>query len=79
MVAIEGSDEQLVMHLQVADVNKPLPSLALATGQGFECRLGNAGCLLLDTQNGNRVPIICKGNMYLMQLWVRDPSHIILN
>ena len=39
---------------------------------GFDCYLGQAGGYLLDSLTGERVPIIRKGNLYVMKLWVKD-------
>ena len=66
------SPKKLIM--QVADVHKPLLSLSRCADMGFESRMGKrAGCLI-DTTTGECIPLIRKGNLYVMRTWIRaDP------
>ena len=65
-----GSPKQLTM--QVADVHKALLSLSRCADMGFESRLGRqAGCLI-DTSTGEIIPLVRKGNLYVLRTWVRS-------
>ena len=70
-VFAEGYDNSLLMNFQVADVHRPLLSLSKATGQGFRSCLDYYGGYLEDTTTGECIPIQRRGNLYVMQIWVR--------
>ena len=57
---------------QVADVHKALLSITRVADAGYECHLGKKGGFLLDIFTGERVPIMRKGNLYVMKAWVRE-------
>ena len=57
---------------QVAEVHKALLSITRAADVGYECHLNAKGGYLLDTWNGERVPIARKGSLYVMRAWVKD-------
>ena len=59
------------MHFQVADVHKPLLSLSKAADMGFTSHLEKDGGYIEDTQSGERIQIQRRGNLYMLQLWVR--------
>ena len=53
----EGSGSNKVIHFQVADVNKALLSITKTADMGYGCLLGNQGGYLIDTLNGEKIPI----------------------
>ena len=57
---------------QVADVRKALLSITRVADAGYECHMGKKGGFLLDIFMGERVPIMRKGNLYVMKAWVRE-------
>ena len=57
---------------QVADVHKALLSITRVADAGYECHLNKAGGYLLDVLTGEKVPIIRKGNLYVMKAWVKE-------
>lgn len=72
-LATDDMEQPLIMHVQVSEVTKPLLSVTKAADMCYEAVLGKYGGYLLDTENGNKVPIRrSKGNLYVMDLWVRD-------
>ena len=74
LVSTEGSNGTNIMHFQVADIRKPLLSISKVADMGFECVLGKNGGYLMDTHNGERIPIQRKGNLYDFKLWVKDAT-----
>ena len=73
-VSTEGCTTDKLMHFNVADIRKPLLSITKVADMGFECILGKHGGYLMDTHNGEWIPIDRKGNLYTMKLWIRDAS-----
>ena len=61
---------------QVVDAKSPLLSILEAADMGFECLLGGQGGFLLDTFTGDTVPIIRKGNLYLVELCCNDQTAV---
>ena len=70
-VYAEGYDSPLLMHFQVADVHRPLLSLSKAADMGFRSYLDQNGGWLEDVETGECLPIERKGDLYVMNLWVR--------
>ena len=70
-VQTSGSKSSLLMHFQVADVHRPLLSLSKAADMGFRTYLDNEGGWLEDTESGECISIERKGDLYVMQIWVR--------
>ena len=68
---MEGTETPLLMSFQVADIHKPLLSLSKAADMGFHSHLYKQGGWLEDAMTGQRVPIHRRGNLYVMQMWVR--------
>ena len=64
----------MMMHFQVADIHRPLLSLSRAADQGFRSVLDQHGGYLEDTQSGEQIPIQRRGNLYIMQIWIRAGS-----
>ena len=67
----EGAASPMMMHFQVADIHRPLLSLSRAADQGFRSHLDQHGGWLEDTKSGEVIPIQRRGNLYIMQMWVR--------
>ena len=61
----------MMMHFQVVDIHRPLLSLSWAADQGFRSHLGENGGYLEDTKTGECIPILRKGNLYIMKMWIR--------
>ena len=60
---------------QVANVHKALLSITRAADAGYECHLNNKGGFLLNVYTGERIPVMRRGNLYVMKAWVwEDPS-----
>jgi hypothetical protein len=70
----EGAGSSMMMHFQVADIHRPLLSLSRAADQGFKSHLDWYGGYLEDTKTGETIPIQRRGNLYIMQIWVRASS-----
>ena len=76
-VFCEGAAGSMMMHFQVADIHRPLLSLSRAADQGFRSHLDKNGGWLEDTKSGEVIPIQRRGNLYIMQLWIRaSPDEI---
>ena len=67
----EGAGNSMMMHFQVADIHRPLLSLSRAADQGFRSVLDQYGGYLEDTTTGEQIPIQRRGNLYIMQIWIR--------
>ena len=70
----EGSGVPKNITFQVADVHKPLLSISRLADHGFTCSLGKDGGHLEDTVSGERIPLIRRNNLYVMNAWVRPES-----
>ena len=66
-----GAGSSMMMHLQVADIHRPLLSLSRAADQGFRSHLDWYRGYLEDVKTGETIPIQRRGNLYIMQTWVR--------
>ena len=64
----------MMMHFQVADIHRPLLSMSRAADQGFKSHLDWCGGYLEDTKTGEMIQIQRKGNLYIMQIWVRGSA-----
>ena len=67
-LGVKGSRKVL---FQGGDIHKPLLSVSNVCGAGFECRSGNAGCVLWDLNTKDQIPIIRRNNLYTMRPWVK--------
>ena len=67
----EGAESSMMMYFQVADIHRPLLSLSRAADQGFQSYLDWYGGCLEDTQTGEQIPTLQRGNFYVKQIWVR--------
>ena len=68
----EGASSSMIMHFQVADIHRPLLSHSKAADQGFRSHLDQHGGWLEDTKTGEITPIMRRGDLYVMQMWIRD-------
>ena len=74
IIRIPGSLEEKRITLQIADLQKPLPSVARAADAGYDCLLTDAGGALIPRLGGDRIPIRRKGNLCVMRCWVKSGS-----
>ena len=67
----EGASDPKQITMQVADVNKALLSLSRCVDTGFESRFGRTmGCLLAENLQ-EVIPLLRKGNLYVLKAWIR--------
>ena len=59
---------------QVAAVHKPLLSISGCADMGFDCFLGKEGGSLRDRTTGETIPLIRKGSLYVVRMWVRQDA-----
>ena len=59
------------MNIQVADIHKPLLSLSRCADMGYESRFGKIAGALIDDETGDVIPLIRKGNLYVLKCWLR--------
>jgi hypothetical protein len=71
LVWTEGATEVKKMNMQVADVHKGLLSLSRCADMGFEGRFGRKAGALICEKTGEVVPLVRKGNLYVLKVWVR--------
>ena len=57
--------------MQVADVHKALLSLSRCADMGFESRFGKVAGCLIDAESGEVVPLVRRGNLYILKCWIR--------
>ena len=70
-----GSSIKKLMTFQVADVHKALLSVTDCADMGFDCYLGSANGSLTDRVSGEKIPLECRENLYIMRAWIRqDPT-----
>ena len=67
----EGATAPRNIAMQVADVHKGLLSLSRCADVGYESRFGSKYGCLIDTTNGDVVPLLREGNLYVLKCWVR--------
>ena len=70
-IYVEGTANPMIMHFQVADIHRPLLSLSRCADQGFRSHLDDYGGWLEDKKTGEVIPITRRGNLYIMQMWIR--------
>ena len=71
LVWTEGATEAKKMNMQVADVHKGLLSLSRCADMGFEGRFGRRAGALICEKTGEVIPLIRKGNLYVLRVWVK--------
>ena len=67
----EGAAAPKAIAMQVADVHKPLLSLSRCADAGYESRFGARAGALIDSATGEVIPLVRKGNLYVLRAWVR--------
>ena len=72
LMMTENSTTPKRIAFQVADVHKALLSVTRAADMGYQCVLGKTGGWLQDESSSENIPIIRKGNLYVMRVWVRE-------
>ena len=71
LIWTEGATEAKSMNMQVADVHKGLLSLSRCADMGFEGRFGRRAGALICEKTGEVIPLIRKGNLYVLKVWVK--------
>ena len=71
-----GSMTPKKIVFQVAEVHKPLLSVAACSDMGFDCFLGQEGGTLKDRVTGECIPLERHGSLYSMKMWVRQSPEI---
>ena len=56
---------------QVTDVHKPVMSVGAMTDAGCECLMVKVGGFMRDTSTGEFIPLVRRGNLYVLQVCVR--------
>ena len=59
---------------QIAAVHKPLLSISGCADMGFDCYLGKEGGSLRDRTTGETIPLVRKGSLYVVKMWVRQDA-----
>ena len=71
-----GSMTPKKITFQIAEVHKPLLSVAACSDMGFDCFLGHDGGTLKDRITGECIPLERHGSLYSMKMWVRQNPEI---
>ena len=71
LIWTEGAAEAKRMTMQVADVHKGLLSLSRCADMGYEGRFGRQAGALVCESSGEVIPLIRKGNLYVLRAWVK--------
>ena len=72
----EGASAPKAISMQVADVHKALLSLSRCADMGFESRFGAAYGCLLDTTNGEVIPLFLCHDQNPVQFANADPRAV---
>ena len=71
LIWTEGATQPKKMTMQVADVHKGLLSLSRCADMGYESRLGRRAGALVCEETEDVVPLIRKGNLYVLRVWIK--------
>ena len=71
LVWTEGATDVKKMNMQVADVHKGLLSLSRCADMGFEGRFGRRAGALICEKTGEVIPLVRKGNLYVLRVWIK--------
>ena len=66
-----GSTTPKGIVFQVTDVHKPLMSVGAMCDAGYECLMSKEGGFMRDAETGEMIPLTRRGNLYVLQAWVR--------
>ena len=72
MMMTPGSTVPKGIVFQVTDVHKPLMSVGAMCDAGYECLMSKAGGFMRDIDTGEMIPLVRRGNLYVLQAWVRS-------
>ena len=72
LVWTDGLSVPRPMNIQVADVHKPLLSLSRCADMGYESRFGKVAGALIDSETGDVIPLVRRGNLYVLKCWLRS-------
>ena len=67
-----GSPSPKGIVFQVSDVHKPLMSVGAMADAGYECLMGKDGGMMRDVDTGERIPLLRRGNLYVLRAWVKS-------
>ena len=67
----ENNDVVRGLTIQVANVHKPLLSLSRCADLGYESRFGKYAGALIDGESGEVIPLVRKGNLYMLKCWLK--------
>ena len=67
----EDGDETQVLF-QIADVSKPLVSVASICERGSRVLFGRSGGVVIDMKSGKEIPIYKRNGIYVLSLWLMD-------
>ena len=73
-----GSNTMKQVTFQVADVHKVLMSVSKCADNGFKCRLGVAGGVLVDHASGETIPLERRENLYFLKAWIKNDGSIFV-
>ena len=66
-----GASKPSPINLQVADVHKGLLSLSRCADMGYEGRFGRYAGALICESTGEIIPLMRKGNLYVLRVWIK--------
>ena len=72
--AVAESGQERVIKAQVCEVNKALLSVHRMVQAGNTVVFSKQGSYAQDDATGERIYMQEKGGMYMMKMWVRNPS-----
>ena len=72
--AIGEGGQQRAIKAQVCEVNKALLSVHRMVHAGNTVVFSRSGSYVLDDATGERIHLREQGGMYMLKLWVRNPS-----
>ena len=78
-VHVEGASNPMMMHFQIADIHRPLLSLSKCADQRLRSHLDYYGGWLEESKTGECLPITRRGNLYIVQMWVRGAPDEVAN
>ena len=64
--------------MQVADVHKALLSPSRCPDIEFESRFSRVAGCLIDTESGEVIPLLGRGNLYVLMAWTRAAPYFPL-
>ena len=71
LIWTEGAGCARRMNMQVADAHKGLLSLSRTADMGFLSQLGRLAGALIDETTEEVIPLIRRGNLYILRAWIK--------